>query len=137
MYQLDTEFTEQDGARVKAGFASYAAAQGVAPRGKPIYWSYRDGEGACIANIEMFTAAKQGFIRILWVDEAHRGQGLALKLMNCAEDHAFAQGMTEMWVDTHAYQAPDFYLKCGYQKIAEVPGYLDGHARIFFKKLLV
>lgn len=132
-YHLDTIYTEQDKARVKAGFATYAVQNNVPPREEK-NWIYRDENGQCIACLEMMFAGQQGYIKILWVDEAHRGNGLALKLMQQADGFARQSGLHEMWVDTHGYQAPEFYKKCGFSIVAEVPDYIAGHARLFFRK---
>lgn len=135
-YHLDTIYTEQDKARVKAGFATYAVQNNVPPREEK-NWIYRNEDGQCIACLEMMIAGKQGYIKTLWVDEAHRGAGLAKALM--AEVEAFAKdsAFDTLFVDTFAFQAPEFYKKCGYVLVADVPDYISGHARLFFRKALI
>jgi hypothetical protein len=41
-----------------------------------------------------------------------------------------------MHLDTHSYQAPDFYRHRGYEVIGELPGWPDQTTRIFFRKAL-
>ena len=40
-----------------------------------------------------------------------------------------------MHLDTHGYQAPDFYRRLGYEAIGELPSWpRDKDARIYFRK---
>ena len=135
-YQLDTNYRDEDKARVNAGFAAYAVQNNVPPRSCQNF-VYRDESGVCIACLEMLVAGTQGYIKTLWVDDAHRGQGLAKDLMRKAEDFAIEQHFSDLFVDTFAFQAPEFYKKCGYTIIAEVPDYIAGHARVFLRKPLI
>ncbi len=75
-------------------------------------------------------------IRILWIHESHRDMGLGRRLLREAEDEARRRGCQNAHLDTHDFQAEEFYLKNGY----EVFGVLDdlpvGHSRIYMKKNL-
>jgi ribosomal protein S18 acetylase RimI-like enzyme len=135
-YQIDNNYTDEDKARVIAGFAAYAEGHDVPPRVRKAF-VYRDGAGLCIACLEMQIAGKQGYIKTLWVDDKHRAQGLAKALMQEAEDFAHSEGFAMLFVDTFAFQAPAFYKKCGFSQIAEVPDYIAGHSRVFLRKMLV
>jgi len=135
-YQIDNIYTDDDKARVEAGFARYAVAHDVPARVRKT-WLYRDDAGACIACLEMHVAGQQGYIKTLWVDDAHRGQGLAQNLMREVEGFAKSAALHDLFVDTFAFQAPEFYLKCGFHRIAEVPDYIAGHARIFLRKQIL
>ncbi|UTH74685.1 GNAT family N-acetyltransferase [Chromobacterium sp. IIBBL 290-4] len=64
------------------------------------------------------------------------GQGLGKRLMEEAEAEARARGCIGAWVDTHSFQAPEFYEKLGYQRFAELSDYPPGHSRIFYSKRL-
>jgi len=76
------------------------------------------------------------FVSWLWVDEPVRGQGWGKKLMAAAEEEALKLGCTKMFVDTLSFQAPEFYGALGFAECARIPGFYDGHDRIFFQKKL-
>lgn len=132
-YHIDRQLNDDDKARVKAGFALYAQAHIGASR-LTHDWVMRDDTGKCIGHIQLIEVGQEGYIKLLWVDEQHRGLGYASKLVSLVEDYATKAEYNCLWVDTYAYQAPEFYQKCGFVKICEVPAYQAGHARIFFKK---
>lgn len=74
------------------------------------------------------------YIKHLWLDEAHRGQGWGKVLMEKAETEATDRKCRTLWVDTMSYQAPEFYQKLGYRETARVEGYREAYDRIFYKK---
>lgn len=76
-------------------------------------------------------------IGIMAVDPRHRSQGIGAALLAEAEREAVARGCKHAYVDTMAYQAPDFYLKHGYTKVGEIPDWdSHGHTKFFFTKPL-
>jgi GNAT superfamily N-acetyltransferase len=76
------------------------------------------------------------YVAILWIDEAHRGQGHGQELLRQAEDEAAARGCHAVWLDTFAFQAPDFYPGLGYQQFGRLDDYPEGISRHFFRKKL-
>jgi GNAT superfamily N-acetyltransferase len=65
-------------------------------------------------------------IDLLWVHEAHRGNGLGSRLMREAEEQARRRGCLHSRLETFDFQAADFYRKLGYEVIASVPDYPPG-----------
>ena len=70
-----------------------------------------------------------GFVETLWVREDLRRAGLGARLLATAEVEAVRRGCREMHLDTHSYQAPDFYHHRGYAVIGELPGWPDQTTR--------
>tara|TARA_R110002124_G_scaffold129483_1_gene290970 strand:- start:264888 stop:265298 length:411 start_codon:yes stop_codon:yes gene_type:complete len=134
-YQSDNTLTVIDKARVKAGFARHTASHIGATR-EAQDWVLRDGDGQCIACLELVAMGMTSYIKILWVDDAYRGEGLGKQLMAQAESYAVDKGHEQIWVDTLGFQAPEFYKALGYKVIQEVPDYQGDHARIFLMKAL-
>jgi GNAT superfamily N-acetyltransferase len=96
----------------------------------------RDDGHRIVAGIAGYTWARLAEIEFLWVDEGARGQGLGSQLLAAVEDEARARGCALMIVSTYSFQAPDFYLRHGYQVVAELPDCPPGHTNYYFKKVL-
>jgi len=72
----------------------------------------------------------------LWVAEPFRGQGYGAKLLRAAEDEARMQGCHGVFLTTFSFQAKPFYEKFGYEVVAEIPDYPQGHGHhVLTKKL--
>lgn len=94
----------------------------------------RDAAAAIVAGLSGWTWAGYGEVRTLWVDEPLRRQGIGTRLLQSAEAEARARGAAYMLIATHSFQAPDFYPRHGYRRIAVVPGRPPGHEDIWFRK---
>lgn len=103
----------------------------------PLDFVIEDSNGNEIAGILAGIGYWNGLeIKILWVDEAYRQQGLGSKLLKHTEAMASAKGATISMLDTFDFQAEGFYLKNGYEVIGEVKNFPKGHRRIYFSKKL-
>lgn len=76
------------------------------------------------------------YIGVLWVEEEYRGQKLGTKLLDRVEQEAKALGVTLVHLDTFDFQAPDFYLKHGYEIFGTLEDCPPGHKRYYMKKNL-
>jgi GNAT superfamily N-acetyltransferase len=76
-------------------------------------------------------------IRMVWVHEDERGKGLGTRMLAAIEEAARARGCHTSILDTHSFQAPDFYKKLGYHVYAELEGYPAGHSKFYLRKSLL
>ncbi len=77
------------------------------------------------------------YIRILWVDEEHRGQSIGAQLMQAIEQAALDHGVGHVHLETTSFQALDFYLRHGYTIFGEIKNKPTGHDWYFLQKALV
>lgn len=96
----------------------------------------RDGTGSIVAGLHGWTWGGTGFVRTLWVREDLRGQGLGQRILAAAEREAVRRGCRVMRLDTHSYQAPDFYRRLGYEQIGELPGWPGDGTLLYLRKTL-
>lgn len=75
-------------------------------------------------------------INALWVDKNYRNQGYATLLMQSIENEAEEKGCKNSYLNTISFQAPEFYMKLGYKKFAELENFHHEYNRIFLKKQL-
>jgi ribosomal protein S18 acetylase RimI-like enzyme len=76
-------------------------------------------------------------VQILWVEEAFRGSGQGLDLMRAVEDEGRSLGCVYALVDSHSFQAPDFYKsKLGYEEFGVLEDAPIGHKQHFMWKRL-
>ena len=104
--------------------------------GRALSCFLRDETGTLIAGIDGFSWGGYAKIVNLWVDESWRGQGIGAALLDAAEREARARGCALLRVDSHSFQAPDFYRRRGFVEFAEIAGTPAGHGEHFFVKPL-
>lgn len=102
--------------------------------GRMLYLAIRDAQDAMIAGLSGWTWGGCAAVEFLWVREDWRGKGLGTQLLSAAEGEAMERGCTQIVLDTHSFQAPEFYKKHGYKVYGAVDDYPRGFAHIHLKK---
>jgi ribosomal protein S18 acetylase RimI-like enzyme len=97
----------------------------------------RDDAGNIVAGITGGTWAGYLDIKNLWVCERLRGQGLGRRLLLAAEREASARGCAQVLLDTHDFQAPEFYKKLGYSVFGVFEDIAGRYNRYYLRKKLV
>lgn len=120
----------------------HALRQNVPPSdGKPLTLVARDLQGGMTGAFVGSTSYGWLLVKMLWVAEALRGQGLGARLMDEAETIARLCGCHGAWLDTSSAKAERFYTRLGYERFGVLtngPGdQPQGHRRAFLAKRLM
>jgi GNAT superfamily N-acetyltransferase len=103
---------------------------------RPLAIFMRDDASTIIAGLTGFTWGGALKVEYLWVREDLRGHGYGSRLVRAAEQEAIARGCRQAILDTHSFQAPDFYPKLGYVQCGLAEDWPVGHQQHNFHKRL-
>jgi ribosomal protein S18 acetylase RimI-like enzyme len=104
--------------------------------GKFFGGSRRNESGAIIGGFNGHTWGGCCVIANLWVHEKHRRRGLGEALLLAAEAEASRRGCERVVLSTHSFQAPKFYERLGYEKVAVIDDYPRGFTDFIYVKRL-
>ncbi|MFF3581650.1 GNAT family N-acetyltransferase [Streptomyces mirabilis] len=98
-----------------------------AERELPLHVWALDADGALAGGLVGHTWTTWLHVTYLWVDAPHRGAGLGGRLLAEAERLAHEQrGCHNSRLETWDFQAPEFYMKQGYEVVCVIPDYPPG-----------
>lgn len=75
-------------------------------------------------------------IDLFWISERYRGSGFGSQLLERAETEGRSRGANKAFLNTHTFQAPGFYEKCGYELYGELKDFPPGYDRRYYVKKL-
>jgi GNAT superfamily N-acetyltransferase len=102
--------------------------------GRMLSVAVRGDGGDLRAGLYGWTWGGCGYIDLLWVRDDQRGHGLGARLLAAAEAEIQRRGCDRVALNTHSFQAPDFYARFGYTECGRTPGYPHGHDDIHLVK---
>ncbi|MBZ9733787.1 GNAT family N-acetyltransferase [Mesorhizobium sp. CA18] len=103
---------------------------------RALVFALRDEQGRAVGAAAGYSWAGIAELTLMWVDEAYRGLGLGRKLLDAFVAEAAARGSLRIWVSTHDFQAPGLYEKAGFERMAELTGWPEGHSNIILCKTI-
>ena len=112
-----------------------AAATGIRD-GKYLALFLRDGAGRVIGGLFGWTWGATCYVRYLFVPSELRRQGHGSQLMRRVEDEAKVRGCRQIALETHDFQAPEFYRRLGFEVVGSIDGYPIGHRQVTMVKRL-
>ncbi|MBT1155393.1 GNAT family N-acetyltransferase [Aminobacter anthyllidis] len=109
----------------------------VGPAGKQaLIVAVRNESNDLLAGISGYTAWGWLYIQWLWVDESLRGQNMAARMLQAAEDEAVKRGCHGAYIDTFSPIALKVYQRQGYEAFGKLPDFPKGRTRTFLSKAL-
>lgn len=103
---------------------------------KGIGFVIRSETGELIGAAAGYTWSGTSELKQMWIDEAYRGRGYGRALLNAFLAEASERGVHRVWVQSHDFQAPGMYEKAGFQRMAELEGWPDGHVNVILCKTM-
>ncbi|TIL92726.1 MAG: GNAT family N-acetyltransferase [Mesorhizobium sp.] len=97
----------------------------------------RDERRAVVGGISGYTAWGWLYVQWLWVDERLRGQRMAGRMLDAAEQEAVARGCHGALIDTFNPKAATAYERQGYRPFGVLPDFPVGRSRVFLQKKLL
>ena len=102
----------------------------------PLAVLVRDEASTVVAGISGYTAWGWLYVQWLWVSETQRGQGLAGRMLETAEEEARKRGCHGSYIDTFNPIALKTYGHAGYVPFGKLDDFPRGRTRTFLQKPL-
>ena len=96
----------------------------------------RDADGTVIGGANGWTWGATCYVQHLYLPKEMRRQGNGTKLMDRIEEEARARGCAQIVLESHSFQAPDFYRRRGFVVTGTVEGYPRGNRNFTMVKKL-
>lgn len=77
------------------------------------------------------------YVDRFWINEKYRRSGLGTKILKTAEEEAIQRGCQNVHLDTHDFQAVDFYKKNGYVVVSKLENLPKGFNKYLMRKSLI
>jgi uncharacterized damage-inducible protein DinB/GNAT superfamily N-acetyltransferase len=101
---------------------------------RPLDLVLRGDDRLVVAGLRSVTGWDWLHVRVLWVHESRRRQGLGSTLLEAAEAEARRRGCIGACLSSFNFQAPGFYERHGYTAFGRVEDYPPGHTLHFLSK---
>ena len=96
----------------------------------------KDDEGRLIGVAAGYSWAATSELQQMWIDEAYRGRGYGWRLLEAYIAEATGRGVRRIWVASYDFQAPEWYERAGFRRMAEFAGWPEGHINVVLCKTL-
>lgn len=101
---------------------------------RELAFTISDEDGRIVGVAAGYSWAGSAELKQLWVDDDHRGRGHGQRLLDAFVDETRQRGVRSVWVASYSFQAPKFYERAGFVRVAELDGWPYGHANIVLRK---
>jgi GNAT superfamily N-acetyltransferase len=115
---------------------AYNYAQTGVSEWHPVGFFLRNPRGEWLGGCTGYIWGGWLHVRWLWVTQTLRGGGHGSKLLAAAERFGAERGAAAVTLETHSFQAREFYLKHGYAVFGTLEDYPPGHSKYFLRKPL-
>lgn len=100
--------------KMSKDLVKYESGHGIDVNYKKFALILKDESNSVLGVLNAFTAFSEIYVDDMWVDSACRGKGYGKKLLQALENYFEGQGFNNINLVTSAFNAPEFYKKCGF-----------------------
>lgn len=100
--------------KMREDLVAYEASHGIDVNYKRFSLILKNESREVLGVLNAFTAFSEIYIDDIWVDSPHRGKGYGKQLIAELENKFKGKGFNNINLVTSAFQAPEFYSKCGF-----------------------
>jgi len=100
---------------LEEGHAKDEEKSGTPCRYKKFALVTKNDEGEITGVLSAYTAYAEVYVDDIWIHPTYRKQGHGSGLLKALEERFAGEGFNNINLVTSAFQAPDFYRKCGFQ----------------------
>ncbi|HEX2549595.1 MAG TPA: GNAT family N-acetyltransferase [Gammaproteobacteria bacterium] len=101
--------------KMRNDLVAYESSHGIDVNYKKFALILRDQSNNVLGVLNAFTAFSEIYVDDMWVNSAHRGKGYGLQLLQELENHFEGKRFNNINLVTSAFNAPEFYKKCGFK----------------------
>lgn len=110
---MDT-LSEEIEEKMRKDLVEYESSHGIDVNYKKFALVLKDESGDALGVLNAFTAFSEIYVDDMWVDSSVRGKGYGRKLLQELENYFEGKGFNNINLVTSAFNAPEFYKKCGF-----------------------
>jgi ribosomal protein S18 acetylase RimI-like enzyme len=100
--------------KMRKDLVKYESSHGIDVNYKKFALVLKDESGNTLGVLNAFTAFSEVYVDDMWVDSSCRGKGYGRKLLQKLENSFEGKGFNNINLVTSAFNAPEFYKKCGF-----------------------
>lgn len=130
---VETALPAAEREQIVRSLVGYNATQAPPANHRPLAVVARRA-GVVVGGLLGYTHWEWLSVQQLWVAAELRNGGVGRRLLRAAEAAAHARGCQHAHLDTHSFQALEFYQRLGYRVFGQLEDYPAGHARYFLHK---
>jgi N-acetylglutamate synthase-like GNAT family acetyltransferase len=90
--------------------------------GQDLEFVIRDETGDVVGAAHGYSWAGIAELKQLWVAERYRGRGMGRAPLDSFVDEARRRGVSRIWLASYDFQAPLFYERAGFVRVADLKG---------------
>ena len=113
--ELVEKLSDEINQKMEKGLLEYENSHGINVDYKPFAFVLFNEKNEVIGVLDAFSSYSSIHIRDLWVDKTYRGKGCGKKLIVELENHFKDKDFHNINTVSCAFQAPDFYKRCGFE----------------------
>jgi len=111
---LVNQLPEETRKKMEQGLKEYEVSHKIDVDYTPFSLILLNEKNETIGVLEAFSSYSSIYINDMWVDKEHRGKGYGKQLLTELGRRFKGKGLHYINLVTCAFQAPEFYEKCGY-----------------------